>query len=57
MLEMIVGAGATLDARKRCRLGRDNIADMIRAWNAQREKDKKTPHSKFIDEVWTNVKP
>ena len=29
----------------------------IWAWNAQREKDKKTPHSKFIDEVWTNVKP
>lgn len=29
----------------------------VRAWNAQREKDKKTPRPKFIDEVWTNVKP
>lgn len=29
----------------------------IRAWNAQRERDKKTPRQKFIDEVWTNVKP
>ena len=29
----------------------------IRAWNAQREKDKKTPRPKFIDEAWPYVKP
>jgi uncharacterized protein YbdZ (MbtH family) len=29
----------------------------VRAWNASREKEKKTPRHKFIDEVWTNLKP
>ena len=29
----------------------------IRAWNAQKEKKKKEPRRKFIDEVWPNMKP
>ena len=29
----------------------------IRAWNAKREKKKKEPRRKFIDEVWPNMKP
>ena len=29
----------------------------IRAWNARRELDKKKPHSRYIDEVWPNLKP
>lgn len=29
----------------------------IRAWNASREKDKKTPKPRYIDEVWENLKP
>ena len=29
----------------------------IRAWNAAREKAKKTPKHGYIDEVWTSLKP
>ncbi len=29
----------------------------IRAWNACREKRKKEPRRRFIDEVWADVKP
>lgn len=29
----------------------------IRAWSANREKKRKTPRPKFIDEVWVNMKP
>lgn len=29
----------------------------IRAWNANKEKKKKEPRRKFIDEVWPNMKP
>lgn len=29
----------------------------IRAWNAHKEKKKKEPRRKFIDEVWPNMKP
>jgi len=29
----------------------------IRAWNAQKEKKKKEPRRRYIDEVWPNMKP
>ncbi|MDO4568720.1 MAG: hypothetical protein Q4B99_07185 [Clostridia bacterium] len=29
----------------------------IRAWNAAREKKKKEPQPRYIDEVWRNLKP
>lgn len=29
----------------------------IRAWNANKEKKKKAPRRKFIDEVWPSMKP
>ena len=29
----------------------------LRAWNARREKTKKEPRRKFIDEVWTELTP
>ena len=29
----------------------------LRAWDAQREHDKKKPRHAFIDEVWSTVKP
>ena len=29
----------------------------IRAWNAKREQEKKAPHQRYIDEVWTELKP
>lgn len=29
----------------------------LRAWDAQREAEKKNPRQRFIDEVWPGVKP
>lgn len=29
----------------------------VRAWDAQREKKKKKPKHRFIDEVWSDLKP
>ena len=29
----------------------------LRAWNARREKQKKQPQSRYIDEVWGNLRP
>ncbi len=29
----------------------------LRAWDAQRESEKKKPQQRFIDEVWPGVKP
>lgn len=29
----------------------------IRAWNANREQEKKAPRQRYIDEVWTELKP
>ena len=29
----------------------------LRAWDAQREAEKKKPRQRFIDEVWPRVKP
>lgn len=29
----------------------------VRAWKAQREKEKKAPRHRYIDEVWGNMKP
>ena len=29
----------------------------IRAWNAKREQEKKVPRQRYIDEVWTELKP
>ena len=29
----------------------------LRAWDAQREAEKKKPRQRFIDEVWPGVKP
>ena len=29
----------------------------VRAWNAQREKKKKQPQCRCIDEVWSQLKP
>ena len=29
----------------------------IRAWNAKRERNKKKPQPRHIDEVWPNVAP
>ena len=29
----------------------------IRAWKAQHEKEKKVPRQRYIDEVWSNMKP
>ena len=29
----------------------------IRAWKAQQEQEKKTPRHRYIDEVWSNLKP
>ncbi len=29
----------------------------LRAWDAQREYEKKKPRRAFIDEVWSSVKP
>ena len=29
----------------------------IRAWKAGREKEKETPRHRYIDEVWSNLKP
>lgn len=29
----------------------------IRAWNARREQIKNTPRQRYIDEVWTGLKP
>ena len=29
----------------------------LRAWDAQREHEKKKPRHAFIDEVWSSVKP
>ena len=29
----------------------------IRAWNAKREQEKKAPRQRYIDEVWTEMKP
>ena len=29
----------------------------LRAWDAQREQEKKKPRRAFIDEVWSTVKP
>jgi len=29
----------------------------VRAWNLNREKEKKAPRPKYIDEVWANLKP
>ncbi len=29
----------------------------IRAWNAQKEKKKKEPRRRYIDEVWPDMKP
>ena len=29
----------------------------LRAWDAQRENEKKKPRRAFIDEVWSTVKP
>ena len=29
----------------------------LRAWDAQREQEKKKPRQSFIDEVWPGVKP
>ena len=29
----------------------------LRAWKAQREKKKKSPRRRYIDEVWSNTKP
>jgi len=29
----------------------------LRAWKAQREKEKKSPRHRYIDEVWSNMKP
>ena len=29
----------------------------LRAWDAQREQEKKKPRQRFIDEVWPGVKP
>ena len=29
----------------------------IRAWKAQREQEKKAPQRRYIDEVWSNMKP
>ena len=29
----------------------------IRAWSASREKEKKVPKQRYIDEVWQDLKP
>ena len=29
----------------------------LRAWKAQHEHEKKAPRRRYIDEVWTNMKP
>ena len=29
----------------------------LRAWDAQREHEKKKPRQRFIDEVWPGMKP
>ena len=29
----------------------------VRAWNARKEKKKKEPQRRFIDEVWNDLKP
>ena len=29
----------------------------VRAWNAKREQGKKAPRQRYIDEVWTELKP
>ena len=29
----------------------------IRAWNAKREQEKKAPRQRYIDEVWTELRP
>lgn len=29
----------------------------VRAWNARKEKKKKEPQRRFIDEVWSGLKP
>ena len=29
----------------------------VRAWNARKEKKKKEPKPRYIDEVWTQLKP
>ena len=29
----------------------------VRAWSARKEKKKKEPQRRFIDEVWGNLKP
>lgn len=29
----------------------------IRAWDAQREREKKKPKSAYIDQVWARLKP
>jgi len=29
----------------------------IRAWKLNRDKDKKKPRQRYIDEVWSNLKP
>ena len=29
----------------------------LRAWDAQREQEKKKPRQRFIDEVWPGMKP
>lgn len=29
----------------------------LRAWKASREKEKNEPRRRYIDEVWTNLKP
>lgn len=29
----------------------------LRAWDAEREQEKKRPRQRFIDEVWPGVKP
>ena len=29
----------------------------IRAWNARQEQKKKEPRQRYIDEVWTEMKP
>lgn len=29
----------------------------LRAWNAQQDQQKKAPKRRYIDEVWSNLKP
>ena len=29
----------------------------LRAWDAQREQEKKSPKTRFIDQVWPGLKP